>query len=167
MADYGLTYLEFLLRKKRFDRLTSTFKQITLLVPDYLPDSPVVRVQLATFLRQQGDLKVAVKMLNGMHKLYPDYSDLPAAYTLLAECLNDLPNMQAQAEKCRQMAVQLAQRTEAKKVELELQRQARQVTGGPMASVGTPKVRRGPPVAPSSGVTLELVPLEAPVVDKT
>lgn len=167
MADYGLTYLEFLLRKKRFDKLTSTFKQITLLVPDYLPDSPVMRVQLATFLRQQGDLKLAVKMLNGMHKLYPDYSDLPAAYTLLAECLNDLPNMQAQAEKCRQMALQLAQRAEAKKVELELQRQARQVTGTPVVSAGTPKVRRGPPATTSSSLTLELVPLDAPVVDKT
>ncbi|PUA26560.1 MAG: hypothetical protein B0W54_22695 [Cellvibrio sp. 79] len=164
MADYGLTYLEFLLRKKRFDKLTSTFKQITLLVPDYLPDSPAMRVQLATFLRQQGDLKPAVKMLNGMHKLYPDYADLPAAYTLLAECLGDLPNMQAQADKCRQMAMQLTRRAEAKKVELELQRQARQTTVAP--PTGGPKVRRGPPAAISSGLTLELVPLESPVVDK-
>ncbi len=166
MADYGLTYLEFLLRKKRFDKLTATFKQIMLLVPDYLPDSPAMRVQLATFLRQQGDLKLAVKMLNGMHKLYPEFADLPAAYTLLAECLNDLPNMQTQAEKCRQMAMQLARRAEAKKVELEMPQQAKRITEENPANSAAPKGRRGPPPAAPSGLTLALVPLDIHSADK-
>lgn len=165
MVDYGLTYLEFLVRKKRFDKLTPSFKQMMLLVPDYLPDSPAMRVQLATFLRQQGDLKLAVKMLNGMHKLYPEFADLPAAYQLLAECLNELPNMHAQAEKCRQMAVQLARRAEAKKMELEAQRQAQHSPAVSNAATA-PKTRRGPPVAATSGLTLELVPLDIQNAEK-
>lgn len=166
MSDYGLIYLEFLLRKKRFDKLTATFKQIRFLVPDYVPHSPLMRVQLATFLRQQGDLKLAVKMLNGMHKLYPEFADLPAAYVLLADCLGEMPDMQIQAEKCRQMAVQLARRAEARKIELEQQRQAKQADA--MNKSTPPKIgRRGPPKVEPSGLTLELVPIDNMTADKS
>lgn len=165
MADFGLTYLEFLVRKKRFDKLTASFKQICLLVPDYLPDSPALRMQLASLLRQQGDIKLAVKLLNSMHKLYPDFADLPAAYMLLADCLSEMPGMQAQAARCRQLAIQLAQRAEAKKAELEQQRQAKQAA---VAGGQAKKAHRGPPggIAPS-GLKLELVPLDTPAADKT
>lgn len=165
MADYGLIYLEFLSRKKRFDKLTSTFKQICFLLPDYLPNSPVMKVQLATFFRQQGDLKLAVKMLNGMHKLHPEFEGLPAAYTLLSDCLGDLPGMQVQAEKCRQMAEQLARRADAKKMALEQQRLAQQ-TAVTNNSVPPKTGRRGPPKLTSSGLTLELVPLDNVSADK-
>lgn len=164
MADFGLTYLEFLLRKKRYDKLTSSYKQICLLVPDYVPDSAVMRIQLAGLLREQGDAKLAVKMLNGMHKLYPDFADLPAAYSLLAECLTDLPNMQAQADKCRLMAVQLARRAEAKKSVMEEQRKASQTEV--TATGQTKKTHRGPPSQPSSGLKLELVPIDVPPAEK-
>ncbi len=169
MADYGLIYLEFLNRRKRFDKLTPTFKQILFIAPDYLPDSPAMRVQLATLLKQQGDLKIAVKLLNGIHKLYPEFAGLPDAYYLLAEILGDMPNMQSQADKCRQMAAQLKRKVDEKKaalaVELEQKRAAEALASNKPTGVKT--ARKGPPPGTTlSGLTLELMPLE-PVVVKT
>lgn len=170
MADYGLTYLEFLNRRKRFDKLTPTFKQILFVVPDYLPDSPVMRVQLATLLKQQGDVKLAVKLLNGMHKLYPEFSGLPDAYHLLADTLAEIPDMQAQADKCRQMVVQLKRKADERQAALvlhqEQKREAEMQTQQKLTGVKTPRKGAPPPGTTLSGITLELVPLE-PVVAKT
>lgn len=169
MADYGLTYLEFLNRRKRFDKLTPTFKQILFVAPDYLPDSPAMRMQLATLLKQQGDLKLAVKLLNGMHKLYPEFSGLPDAYHLLSDTLAEMPNMQAQADKCRQMALQLKRKADERQAALVLQQEQKrkaemQAQNKP---TGVKAVRKGPPAGTTlSGITLELVPLD-PVVAKT
>lgn len=169
MEDYGLTYLEFLNRRKRFDKLTPTFKQILFVAPDYLPDSPAMRVQLATLLKQQGDLKLAVKLLNAMHKLYPEFSDLPDAYHLLADTLAEMPNMQAQADKCRQMALQFKRKADERQAALILQQEQQREAEAQAQHkpTGVKVVRKGPPAGTTlTGITLELVPLE-PVVAKT
>lgn len=164
MEDYGLTYLEFLNRKKRFDKLTPTFKQMLFVAPDYLPDSPALRVQLATLLKQQGDVKFAVKLLNGMHKLYPDFTGLPDAYYLLADTLTEMPNMQAQADKCRQMAAQLKRKADERQAALALQVEQKRAAEVQVQSkpTGVKPLRKGPPSGTTlSGLTLELVPLES------
>ena len=170
MEDFGLTYLQFLNRKKRFDKLTICFKQILHLTPDYLPDSPDMRVQLAGLLKQQGDLKLAVKLLNGMHKLYPDFGKLPEAYTLLADTLAELPNMKLQADKCRQMVEQLkikaAEKQQALAVAQAEKKMAEQKNNAPTPAAPAASKRRGPPPGvKSSGLVLELVPIEPPKSD--
>lgn len=169
MEDYGLTYLEFLNRRKRFDKLTPTFKQILFVAPDYLPDSPIMRVHLATLLKQQGDSKLAVKLLNGMHKLYPEFSGLPDAYNLLADILTEIPNLQLQADKCRQMAVQLKRKGDERQAALVLQQEQKRAAEAQAQHkpTGVKAVRKGGPPSGTtiSGLTLELVPLE-PATEK-
>lgn len=157
MADFGSTYLHFLNRKKRIDKLTPVFKQIRLIAPDFLPDNPALRVQLASSLKQQGDVALAVKLLNGMHKQFPDYAELPQAYYLLSTILEQLPNMQAQADKCRQMAQQLEKIAERKKLAAAMA-QAELATNKP-PSVKTPG-RSPSAMVTKSGLHLELVPIE-------
>jgi hypothetical protein len=139
------------------------------LAPDYLPGSPDMRIQLAGLLKQQGDLKLAVKLLNGMHKLYPDFGKLPEAYTLLADILMELPNMQAQSVKCRQMVEQLkikaAEKQQALAVVQEEKKNAEQKNAA-ATPAATPSKRRGPPPGvKSSGLVLELLPIEPPKSD--
>lgn len=155
MADFGSVYLQFLNRKKRTDKLTPVFKQIRLIAPDFLPGTPALRVQLASLLKQQGDVALAVKLINGMHKQFPDYAELPQAYYLLSTILEQMPNMQAQADKCRQMAQQLEKVAERKKLEAAMT-QAEPATP---AAVKTPG-RRPRPTVTKSGLQLELVPME-------
>jgi tetratricopeptide (TPR) repeat protein len=155
MADFGTSYLHFLNRKKRLDKLTPGFKQIRVIAPDFLPDSPALRLQLASLLKQQGDSALAVKLLNAMHKQYPDYAELPQAYYLLSDILGQMPAMQAQADKCRQMAQQLEKVAERKKLEAAMA----QAEPAIPAAVKAPG-RRPPPTVTKSGLQLELVPME-------
>lgn len=107
MQDFAPQYLQFTLQQKRYDRLTSLYKQILILVPDFIPPQPEIRVELARLYKQQNDLKLAVKLLNGLHKTHPEFTGLPKAYQLLADCLELMPNMAAQADKARKLAQQL------------------------------------------------------------
>lgn len=160
LADYALAYLEFLNRKKRFDKLLPAFKQILLLAPEYLPDSAPLRVQLASRCKRIGDLKLAVKLLNGLHKLYPDFFGLPEAYELMAEVLTDIPKMKPQAERYREMARQLRVKIE-KLQTLQARQQMQKITQAKPALPGL-KARTPPPAAQfttASGLKLELVPM--------
>ncbi len=163
MMDYGTDYLLFLIKKKRFDKITIAYKQILMIAPEFVPVLPEVRVQLAELLKQQGDLKRAIKLLNGMHKLYPDFTGLADAYHLLAGALDDLPGMQPQAEKCHQWIAQFKRR-EAEKV-AQAERDAEQLALTRKASdtspANEPKAKRPNSALKSSGITLELVPIES------
>lgn len=110
-------------------------------------------------------MKLAVKLLNGMHKIYPDFSRLPEAYLLLSGILEDMPNMQAQAEKCRQMAEQLkikaAEKQQAQATARALAAAEKQ-NAAPTPNTPVSKRRGAPPPTKSSGLVLELVPLEPP-----
>ncbi len=155
MADFGTLYLHFLNRKKRTDKLTVCFKQMRMVAADFLPDAPALRLQLAGLLRQQGDSVLAIKLLNGLHKQYPDYAELPQAYYLLSDMLAQLPAMQAQADKCRALAQQLEKVAAQKKMAAAM---AQAEAASPVA-LKAPK-RRPPPSVTKSGLQLELVPME-------
>jgi len=147
MEDFALTYLHFTQQQKRFDRLTVIYKQIMVIIPDYIPNNPAMRLQLANLYKQKGDLKLAVKLLNGMHKLYPDFAELVTAYELLTECLELMPKMEAQAEKCRQLIEQIK-----KKQKETADAQALAAKEKPQ----TPNAKK------SSSSAFELVPLDEP-----
>jgi tetratricopeptide (TPR) repeat protein len=153
----------FLVKKKRFDKITLAYKQILMIAPEFVPVLPEVRVQLAGLLKQQGDVKRTIKLLNGMHKLYPDFVGLADAYQLLADALDDMPGMQAQATKCREWIVQFKHKAVEKAVQAE--RDAEQLalaktTSDPLV-VNEAKMRKPNPAMKSSGVILELVPMES------
>lgn len=161
MQDYAPHYLDFLCKKKRFDKLIPSYKQILLVAPEYLPDSPTIRMQLAGLLKQQGDIKLAIKLLNGMHKLYPEYAGLVDAYTLLADTLAELPNMHSQVEKCRQLIRQLQRRAEEKSAAMEQQkRNALFIENKSSSTSKDPRARRHNAPSAATPLVLELVPIE-------
>jgi len=107
LVAFADTYLNALSKNRRYERLAPTYKQITLMIPEYMPATPGLRVELARANKNSGDPKTAVKLLNKLAKQHPEYPGLAKAYTLLAESLDDIPNMQAQSEKCRKLVSQL------------------------------------------------------------
>lgn len=155
MKDFGGLYLQFWLTKKRFDKLTLSYKQILFVAPDFAPTDLGLRMQLAQQLHYQGDNKSAIKLLNGMHKLYPEFSGLVDAYSLLAKALEQTPGMQAQAEKClawveqfkrKQLSQILQQQVHAQEKAQAVQN--RNATAPAAASTS------------KSGLVLELVPID-------
>jgi len=168
MTNYAPRYLDFYFKQKRVDKLSLAYKQILVLVPEYLPDSPAIRLQLAGLLKQQGDIKLVLPLINGMHKRYPEYLGLIEAYTLLAESLAELPNMQLQAEKCGQFIQHLKRKAEAKQIVIEQSKNI-STTVGTLNNGDLLMIDKADPEIGSqtfqkdkahSKLTLELVPLE-------
>lgn len=160
MVDFADLYLEFMNRKKRYDKLTSTFRQILVVAPEFTPKKPDMRLQLARLLVQQNDNKLAIKLINGMHKQYPDSPVVIDAYQLMAGVLEETSGMQVQAQKCRQLVEQLKRKLAEKNAapaSVSLPNAGKEMP----AKSGATKSQRQVPR--SGGLTLELVPMEPSV----
>jgi hypothetical protein len=107
LHSFASFYLELLIKNKHFDQLCGVYKRITLIIPEYLPDTAEIRHTLANAMHERGDFKVAVKLLNGLHQAFPEYKETGKAYALMAECLDNIPDMQAQAEQYREFSLKL------------------------------------------------------------
>ncbi|MEX1033819.1 MAG: DUF4013 domain-containing protein [Cellvibrionaceae bacterium] len=108
-------YLDFLLRSQQDYQLTTIYKRVLALSAGYQPASAKVRHELALACKNRGDSLSAIKLINGMHKQFPDYPQLPEAFELMADALEDIPNKAEQAQKCRQLANSLAERRPTEK----------------------------------------------------
>jgi len=100
-------YLAILKNYGRENLLTTVYQRILLLDKQYVPASPEVRYQLALGCFDSGKSLFVVKLLNGLHRDFPDYKELIPAYELMAKALDDLPNKEHQAEKFRGLVRQL------------------------------------------------------------
>lgn len=109
LADAASRYLKFLYDSGQEHMLAMVYKRVLLLSPNYMPENAHLRHHLAAACWESGDSRAAVKLINGMHKLFPDYPHLVQAYELMADALEDLPNQSQQAEKCRQFIQRLRQ----------------------------------------------------------
>lgn len=108
IAEFGSLYLDQLVKKRQDQQLKTLYRRILQIESDFQPDKPETRHQLARVLRQSGDTKSAIKLLNRLHKDFPEYKELADAYEFMAECLAELPNMQKQVDQYRQFANKLS-----------------------------------------------------------
>ncbi len=107
IAEFGNYYLAYLIRHHANHSLNPVYKRILQIKPDFQPDKAEIRYHLAQELYQAGDCRTAVKVLNHLHKEFPHFVSLPAAYELMAECLGELPGMAQHELKYRRFAAKL------------------------------------------------------------
>jgi hypothetical protein len=98
--NFSSLYLKFIIENKYDYLLLTTYKRTLNVEPLYMPNKATIRLTLAQALSDSGDFKAAIKLINGLHKQYPQYSKLVEAYTLMAECLRNMPNMQEKVKQC-------------------------------------------------------------------
>lgn len=110
LASIADGYFSFLVRGARTEQMLSDYKKVKQLLPKFLPKDPTVRLYIAHAAHAQGDSKTTVQLINGMHKQFPEFEKLVAAYTLMVSALHDIPNMESQAVKCQAMVSQLKQK---------------------------------------------------------
>lgn len=82
-------YFKALMLSGREMQLASLLKNYLARYPGFTPDDPDVRYELAQALQQAGEPKLAVHVLNGLHKDSPHYPRLVEAYLLAARVLNE------------------------------------------------------------------------------
>lgn len=103
-------YFAYLIRSGQSDRLYLHYKMAILSAPGYQPQRPELSFEIAQACHQHGNSKMAVKLLNGLHKRFPRYLHLVSAYQLLASALDEIPNMADKARQCRKLVVALKER---------------------------------------------------------
>jgi len=107
IIKFAPQYFDYLKRSNLHDRISIAYKQILKITPDYLPEKPELRLLLAKASHRDGSPVIAVKLLSGFYKQFPKFEKLLEVYQLLAECLDDLPNMSNKAEECRLLVEKL------------------------------------------------------------
>ncbi len=119
LKKFASAYLDYLICSNRTDQLNLAYKQIVRVCPDYIPNTPELRFTLAQTCKENGDSKSTIKLINGLHKQFPRFEHLGDAYELMAEALDDLPNMGEKAEQCRKLVKKLPKRQKVVSTEKE------------------------------------------------
>ena len=102
-------YLLHLQASAKLDLIGVSYKRVLQVLPEFIPNSPESRIALAKQFHQGNDYKMVVRVIHGMHKEFPESDQLIPAYNLMAQALEQLPNMQVRAAQVRSVIVRLEQ----------------------------------------------------------
>jgi len=103
-------FFEVLIQRKQAAELARNFKRVRTVHPTFKPSSLEHRYAVALACQAGGDPKSAAALLNGLQKEFPDSPHLAETFSLMAECLDDIPHKQEAAKKCRELVETLKQR---------------------------------------------------------
>lgn len=103
LASFADAYFQHLLESAQHEKLASDYKRVKQLAPAYLPEQPTIRLHIAHACKAAGDARSTVQLINGMHKQHEGYDKLVEAYQLMHTALQDLPNMEKQAQQCAKL----------------------------------------------------------------
>ncbi len=107
LQTFADPYFHHLLESAQTDRIASDYKKTKQRLPRYVPAHAHLRFAIANACHRAGDAMSTVQLINGLHKLAPDYDNLIPAYQLMHQALQDIPAMAGQAEQCAKMITQL------------------------------------------------------------
>lgn len=107
LGRFASTYLNFQLRRSRYDKPGFIYKQIIAICPDYVPEEAELRFYTARASLRSGDPGTAIKLLRGLHKTHPEFEHLIEAYEVMHEAMQSLPNMEEQSLKCKALLAHL------------------------------------------------------------
>lgn len=116
LARFGLGYLRALMSSGQPDKLYTSYKKIIKLDPKFDPEGIELRHRLAIACHSMGDSLSVVTLLNGLMGKAPNYTHLYDAYVLLAQALENIPGMEANAEQCRILLERLKSNKERPKL---------------------------------------------------
>lgn len=97
IKEHATPFFKALLASGRGVQAAGIFRNLMQRYPDFKIAEPEVRLDLATAFEQQGDYKLAVHILNGLHKDSAQFPGLPEAYLLAARLLAEKLNMPQKA----------------------------------------------------------------------
>lgn len=89
LIKHAAPYFKALLQAGRDMQVAAIFREYLQRYPDFRLEDPEVRLDLAQSFERVGDFKLAVHVLNGLHKDNPHFAALPTAYMMAARILAD------------------------------------------------------------------------------
>ncbi|WP_152558818.1 tetratricopeptide repeat protein [Endozoicomonas numazuensis] len=106
LIKFGEKYIQRLLILRRDHEAADVYLDMKGRMKSYLSPVPGERYRLAEALAQKGKVREAVGLLFNLHKLFPDYQQLPEAYMLIARLLSENMNNDEQANKYLEFIIQ-------------------------------------------------------------
>lgn len=97
LKAHATPFFKALLQAGRGVQAAAVFRNMMQRYPDFKLAEPETRLDLAMAFEQQGDYKLAVHVLNGLHKDAAQFPGLPEAYLLAARLLAEKLNMPQKA----------------------------------------------------------------------
>lgn len=89
LKKHAAPYFKALLQAGRDMQVASLLRDYLQRYPDFRLEDPEVRLDMAQAIERVGDYKLAVHVLNGLHKDNPHFPALPTAYLMAARLLAD------------------------------------------------------------------------------
>jgi hypothetical protein len=105
--------MDFLIQNGREDQLRSVLTMAQQVNPAFVPQGAATRHALAETCHEAGDFMAAAKLVNGLHKLYPDYPRLVPAYELMLDCVQQLPELASKVEPLKKLVATLQSKAPA------------------------------------------------------
>jgi len=82
-------YMSYLIDENRLGNAAQIFQQGYEFDKKLKPEKAVERHAMANYLRQKGKAKLAMVVLNDLHREFPSYEGIPEAYLMVAQLLSE------------------------------------------------------------------------------
>lgn len=102
----GQSYISYLISDNKLAQAAKVYQSCYEYDNAFKPEKANERLDLGKFLRQNGQMKLAMSVLNNLHKDFPTYDNVPQAYLMVAQILCEQFNEDARARQVLQFILQ-------------------------------------------------------------
>lgn len=85
--NYANKYISYLFSTQQMAQISKILPMILSVNPSFKPELATERFELAKLLKQNGQSKAAVSMINNLHVDYPEFKQIPEAYFMASKIL--------------------------------------------------------------------------------
>lgn len=104
--EQGQAYISYLVSENKLTQAAKVYQACYEFDKSFKPGKANERVELGKFLRQNGQPKLAMAVLNNLHKDFPAYDNVPQAYLMVAQMLCEQFNEDARARQVLEFVLQ-------------------------------------------------------------
>lgn len=97
--EQGQSYISYLMNDNKLAQAAKVYQACLDYDKTFKPEKANERVELGKFLRHNGQAKLAMAVLNNLHKDFPNYDNVPQAYLMVAQMLCEQFNEDVRAKQ--------------------------------------------------------------------
>ncbi|MBI1422023.1 MAG: tetratricopeptide repeat protein [Gammaproteobacteria bacterium] len=97
--EQGQSYISYLISDNKYAQAAKVYQGCIEFDKTFKPEKAGERVELGKLFRHNGQPKLAMAILNNLHKDFPNYDNVPQAYLMVAQMLCEQFNEDARAKQ--------------------------------------------------------------------
>lgn len=98
-TNQGQSYINYLLSEKKLSQAAKIYQACIEFDKHFRPVKASERLELAKYFRHNGQAKLAMALLNNLHRDFPAYENIPEAYLIVAQLLCEQFNEDGRARQ--------------------------------------------------------------------